>query len=315
MIKYLIKSEFGKGTIILFFTMNVYNFLNFLFHFAMGRMLGPSDYGVLAVLMSIVYIYGVPTEAIQNIISKYTSNLNYKKKDGKIKFLMIKSLRKGFNISLILFVFASILSFILSIFLSINYCLFFLTNFFLFISFSSPITKGILQGRKKFWQLGNNLIIESSLKFVFAVSFVMFGFKVYGAIVGVLFGVLAGLVFSLFFNKDLLGRKSEKIELPGAYRNSVPYFIIMLVILLVFSLDVILAKRFFSPELAGKYAILSLLGKMIFLGTLAVSKAMFPLTTERNINNIDSKSVFIKSLILISIICVIGILLYLFFPQ
>ena len=99
MIKDLLKSEFGKGTIILFFTMNVYNFLNFLFHFAMGRMLGPSDYGVLAVLMSIVYIYGVPTEAIQNIISKYTSNLNYKKKDGKIKFLMIKSLRKGFNIS------------------------------------------------------------------------------------------------------------------------------------------------------------------------------------------------------------------------
>ena len=95
MIKKFFKSELGKGSLILFITMNLFNFFNFLFHFSMGRLLGPSDYGILAALMSLIYIYNVPVEAIQNIISRYTSTFNLKKEEGKTKFLVNKSLKKG----------------------------------------------------------------------------------------------------------------------------------------------------------------------------------------------------------------------------
>ena len=54
----------------------------------------------------------------------------------------------------------------------------------------------------------------------------------------------------------------------------------MLAIVLMYSLDIILAKRFFSAEDAGKYAVISMLGKMIFFGTAAIGKAMFPFTSE-----------------------------------
>ena len=78
MFKKSLSSGLGKGAIILFITLNIFNFLNYLFHFVMGRMLGPEDYGVLAVLMSIMLIYNIPTEAIQNLISRYTSKFNFK---------------------------------------------------------------------------------------------------------------------------------------------------------------------------------------------------------------------------------------------
>lgn len=96
-------SEFGKGSLILIIMLGIYNIFNFLFHLTMGRILGPENYGILAVLMSLIYIYGVPSEAIQNLITKYTSKLNLNKKDGKIKYFMNKSLKKGLNISIFLF--------------------------------------------------------------------------------------------------------------------------------------------------------------------------------------------------------------------
>jgi len=84
MIKKIMSNELVRGSFILLVTIGIYNLLNFIFHFSMGRLLGPAGYGVLAVLMSIIYIYGVPSEAIQNLVSKYTSRLNFKKENRKI---------------------------------------------------------------------------------------------------------------------------------------------------------------------------------------------------------------------------------------
>ena len=314
MLKKFLSSELGKGAIVLFITMNLFNLLNFVFHFSMGRLLGPADYGVLAVLMSIVYIYGIPSEAIQNLITKYTSKFNAKDEKGKINFLMNKSLKKGFKIALLIFILVALISIFVAKFLEINFWLIFLTNIIIFISFSSPIARGVLQGRKKFTALGNSMVIESSIKLFFAISFVLFGFAVFGAIGGVLIGVIAGLVFSLYFNKDILKLEKTPAEFNGIYQTSKPYFITMVVILLVFSIDIILAKRFFSPETAGQYAVLSMLGKMIYFGTFAISKAMFPLTSEKTEQKKDSSDLFKNSLAIILAVCGISILAYFFLP-
>jgi O-antigen/teichoic acid export membrane protein len=130
-----------------------------------------------------------------------------------------------------------------------------------------------------------------------------------------LLGVFSGIIFSLYFNKEILSEKEKEVKFEDIYNMSIPYFVVMLVILLFFSLDIILAKRFFSDELAGKYAVLSMLGKMIYLGTFAISKAMFPLTSERKDNHQDSSGLYKKSLILISIICLISVIICAIFPK
>ena len=315
MLKKIFSSELGRGAIILFVTINIFNFLNFLFHFFMGRILGPEDYGTLAVLMSIVYIYTIPTETIQTLISNYTSKLNLKKNEGEIKFLIIKSLKSGIILSWWVFLFATLIGFFVAKFLDINFWLIFITNIILFFAFSLPVMRGVLQGRKKFGALGGNLIIASLLKLFFAVSLVILGFKVFGAMIGILLGASAGLVFSFYSNKDILIKKEKKIVFDRIYSQSIPYLITMIVILLIFSLDILFAKKFFSAEFAGKYAVLSMLGKAIFLGTLAVSKVMFPLTSERYYTSSDSTGLFKKSLLLISLICVIIVAIYGFFPK
>ena len=307
--------ELGKGTIVLLITMNIYNVLNFLFHFAMGRMLGPEGYGVLAVLMSLVYIYTIPAEAIQNLITKLTSNLNAKNKIGEIKYLLKKSLKKSVSISGILFLILALIAIPLSIYLRISFWLIFVTNLLIFVTFSNPVARGVLQGRKKFGALGGNMIIESTLKLFFAISFVLFGFKVFGAMIGAVLGTLASLIFAIYSNKDVLHKDEKATEFKGIYFQSVPYFVTMAVILLIFSLDILLAKRFFSPEIAGQYAVLSMLGKIIFFGTAAINKVMFPLTSEKSDDNKNSLNIFKKSFLIISFVCFIVALFYYLLPE
>lgn len=319
MIKRILKkvfpNELSRGTFILFVMMNIFNLLNLVFNFFMGRALGPEGYGTLAVLMSFVYIYGIPNEAIQNIISRYTSKLNLKKNYGKIKFMMLKALKKSFYIALIIFILVTLLTSVLSKFLKIDFWLIFLINIVVFFSFAIPVVRGTLQGMKKFSSLGGSMIIEASFKLFFGISLVLFGFKVFGAVIGILLSLCAGLIFSLYFNKEVLHEEKENVSFKDIYLTSIPYFMIMLAILLFFSLDIIFAKVFFSAELAGKYAVLSIFGKAIFLGTFAISKAMFPLVSEKKDKKEDSSKLFKKSLGIIIILCSMAIILYALFPE
>ncbi|VVB80300.1 Polysaccharide biosynthesis protein [uncultured archaeon] len=308
-------SELKRGAIILFITINLFNFLNFLFHFVMGRMLSPAEYGTLAVLMSITYIYSIPSEAIQNLISRYTTTFNIKKEEGKVKFLMNKAIKKSLKVSLILFIIFGLFSIFLSYFIGVDFWLIVLSNVIIFGAFIGPVLRGVLQGRKKFSLLGMSLVIESSVKMILAMVLVAIGLKVYGAILGVVLGVFLGMFFAFYFNKDINEKKEEKERFEGIYSTSSKYFASMLFIFIIFSLDIILAKRFFSPEVAGQYAVLSMLGKMIFLGTAAFGKAMFPISSENTDKNQSSKKLFIKTSLLVGICCLIAVAVYGLYPE
>lgn len=315
MIKKFLSSELGKGAMILFVMMNFANLLNFIFHFMMGRLLGPVDYGTLAVLMSMMYIYSIPVESIQNLISRYVTRFNTNKEYGKIKFMILKSLKRGLVFSSVIFIVLVPISFFLSNFLGINFWLIVVANIFIFSAFSSPITRGALQGRKKFNLFGGSLIIESIVKISAGVILVLIGMKVFGAVIGALLSVFVGILISIYFNKDLLKKKKEYVEFKEIYFESVPYFITTIVIMMIFSLDIILAKRFFSAEIAGKYAVLSMLGKMIFFATMSISKAMFPLTSEKSDNGEDAKKLFRKSALIILFLCASAVLVFTMIPR
>ena len=98
------KEELVKGSLILFIMINIFNFLNYVFHFAMARILGPADYGLLAVLMSMAYIFSVPNEALQTIVSRLISKFNPKKEFGKMNFVLAKAIKKCLRIAVICFV-------------------------------------------------------------------------------------------------------------------------------------------------------------------------------------------------------------------
>jgi len=199
MIKKLMKKQFVKDNLVLFIGTFVLNVFGFLFHFYMGRGLGPEQYGALGAALSIIYIMSIPLNTIQTSIAKFSSLYAIKREYGKIKFLFLKSVK----ILLILGVILSLL-FILAIpfishFLRVSsFTLMLLTLFFIF-ALLVPINRGILQGMQKFNGLSVNLVSEGVIKFLFGVLFVILGYGVDGAIGA----IIASYVVVFFFHWKL----------------------------------------------------------------------------------------------------------------
>jgi len=310
------KDELVKGSLVLFIMMNLYNFLNYIYQISMVRMLGAARYGVFAVLMSVVYIFTVPNEAIQTALSRITSRFNPKNEFGKMKFIFYKALKKSMKFSLICFVLFIPLGFFLAYFLpDVTFLHLLFTGIILFGVFSIPVTRGILQGRKKFKKLGLNMIIEAMMKVGFAIGFVFIGLGVYGAISAVILSIFISFIISLFFMGEVIKSKKKKTKTDNMTSYSKPILGAIFVIIIMMSIDIILAKRFFPAELAGKYAVVSMLGKIIFFGTYAVGKAMFPIASENYEGGKDSSQVFRMSMKIVVGLSILALILYLFFPK
>lgn len=307
--------ELVRGGFILFLMMIIYNVFNYAFQISTAKILGPADYGVLAVLMSFLYIFSIPSEAIQTAISRYISKFNIKKEFGKMKDLAYRSLRRGVFFSLVMFLVFLPLAFFLSEILKISFWTIAFTGLFIFFVFSVPIIRGILQGRKKFLGLGVNLVIEGGVKFIFALVLVLAGAAVYGALVGVLIGSLVGFFIAFSVVREVFSSKREYSNFENVYSTNLPVLLAVTSIVLMYSLDIILARAFFRPEVAGQYAFVSMIGKTILFVSLAVGKAMFPLSSEGFENGRKTSGLLKKSVILVAMISAVALLFFLLFPQ
>lgn len=301
-----------KGSFILLLAFGLSNFLHFLYQLSMARMLTLGEYGILAPLSAIIYIFLIFSESVQTIITKYSNKENDK---GKLKNLIKRSFRKAFSISLVFFVIYLIASVPLSFYLDINYFLVSFTGLMIFVTLLAPITRGIMQGKERFVGLGLNMIIESGGKLFLGIFFVYLGFKVFGAIAGIISAGIISIVISLIPLKDIIRSKENKVETIGIYNYAKPTFLITFIIIVFYSLDVIIAKIFFPAEIAGSYAIASILGKIIFWGTLPISKAMFPMSAEEENRKERSEDIFLNSLIMLLLGTTLALIVFYLFPE
>ncbi len=303
--------QFLGGSLILLVTFNLFNLINFFFQFSMARMLSVEHYGILATLFSMLYVIGVFSESVQTITTKYSAEENDK---GKLKNLFKRTFKKATSISLAIFIAYLILIYPLAPFLKIPYSLLAMNGMLIISSFLLPTSRGILQGKKRFTPLGTNLIFEGIIKLVLAIILVFFGWSVYGALGATIVSVFAALALSFIPIRDILRSKEKHIQIDDIYSYSKPVFIVMFIILLFYNLDMFMAKLFFSPEVAGNYAIASILAKMVFIGTQPISKALFPMTAEKKSNK-DSEKLLKQALKFLSLCLLVALTIFYFFPS
>ncbi len=300
-----------SGSFLLLVTFNIFNILNFFYNFAMVRFLTIAEYGILSSLISMVLIFAIFSESIQTVISRYTT----KEKDlSKIKNIIIRSSKRGILFAAFLFLIYLIIIYPLSNLLSIPYGLMALAGMAIFTSFLIPITRGVLQGKKRFSSLGNNMIFEGAIKLCLSIILVIIGLKVYGALLGIVISSLAAFALSFISIRDIISKKEKLAQTLEIYAYTKPVFIITLVIILFLSLDIILVRRFFSPDLVGAYAVSSTIAKIIFIGTQPISRAMFPISTETK-RKVASKRVLSNSLYLLAGLIILSLLIVYFLPS
>ncbi|MBS3066395.1 oligosaccharide flippase family protein [Candidatus Pacearchaeota archaeon] len=278
----------------------------------MARLLSISDYGILGALFYLVYILGIFGESIQNIFAKTSAT---EKDNGYLKNITKRFYKKIGPLTGIFFIFYLLLGLLLYYLKDIPYTLIIINGLFIFILLFLPITRGILQGKKKFYSLGFNLITESSIKVLLSIILVLIGWRVYGAIIGAVLGTFLALIFSFAQIKNVVWYEEKKAEVIKFKEDSKSVFLVTFPLLAFYTIDIFIAQLVFDKQMAGFYTIAAILSKAIFWGTQPISKAMFPITTEKSQNQEDTRNIYLNAFILLFIIAFIGLILFYFFPD
>ncbi|MDO8639250.1 MAG: oligosaccharide flippase family protein [Candidatus Daviesbacteria bacterium] len=293
---------------------NSINLLNYIYHLVIGRMLGPSFYGELASLISVMGLLGIIPGSLSLVIIKYVSGA---KNEEEVTSLIRLLKTKIFQASLIFFIFIIIISPALASFLYINKLSYlFLIALASLFSIQTLLNRSILQGLLKFKEMVFSVFLENSAKLVISVALVYLGFRVGGAMIAFVIAALLGWLFTSFYIKIQSQKESQSsLNLKPMLLFTIPVLVQSLAVTSLYSSDLILVKHFFSSHDAGLYAALSTLGKIIFFGAGPIGSVMFPIVSKRHAKGLNVKRVFLYSFFATTVISLSILIVYLFLPR
>jgi O-antigen/teichoic acid export membrane protein len=280
------------------------NILGYIFHFYVSRHLGPAGYGEFMVLYSLMLSVGnmariFSTVSVKSIVENFEQ-----------KYAVLRFLRKfGLLFGILLSLSGLILSPFLKSFLKISYLPYVWVIALTWgAMFLVAVERSFLQATDRFGLFAFSSSLELTLRLMFTLIFFLLGFYIWGAIFPSLLALILIFILLLSINKNFFGPLKKiplkKLFLIAAYSSPSGFFIY---------LDDIFIKRFFSPENAGYYASVSILGKALIWFSLTIFSVFFPklVANKKNISlfkNLALSSVLLTTVIFIlTEICILTI--------
>ncbi len=281
------------------------NVAGWLYHLFVGRILGTKGYGELAALLSLFYILNVPSGVIQTILVKFFSVLKANNEQGQAKRLIRLATTKILLVVGAGMVLLVVFSQSLTSFLHIESSWYIVWLYLIFSTFTVSIVNGsAIQGFQLFTASSVLTTVGMTLRLVWGAVFAYFG--VGWTLVSNIFSNIIGYGLSFIPLRFLIPIKEQPLMMKrkDALGFSVPAFITTLGVTLLFSQDVLLVKHYFTSDEAGIYASLSVLGKVLFYATGAVSFVLFPIISERKASGKGHAWLVTSGLFLIGVVCI-----------
>lgn len=295
-LKQFIQHPLFSGSALMVIGSNSVNALNYLYHLVVGRMLGPSIYGELAALISVIGLLSIVPGAFGIVITKYISGA---KSEAEVINLASWLKASVFRSSVILFVLILAMSPFATNFLhidSVSYLILIAVSFL--FSLSSSINRSILQGLLNFRDFVITILVENFSKLLLSILFIYFGFQLFGAMFALVISAVVGwFLTNIYLKKYFTAHFSTPHNIKSVFKFTPPVIIQSIAVTSLYSSDIILVKHFFPAHDVGIYAALSTLGKIIFFGSGPIAAVMFPLVSSRNSKGQKYVKIFLFSLI------------------
>lgn len=291
------------------------NVMAYLFHLLVGRILGPGPYGEFSALLSLFYILNTPTLVLQALVVKLFSTLKAKGATGEAKSLFLFITRWMVIAGGIGLLCMIGLAGTLATFLHIRSPEYFLWLYGLFVFYLLGIVNvSILQAYQKFAAMSLFTNLSGLLRLILGVIFAYWG--VGWTLISNVFSGLLGYI-ALFIPLGFLlavKAKPHTISHRDTVGYSIPTFFAFASITALYTQDVLWVKHFFSPVDAGLYASLSVLGKVIFFASAALTSVAFPLIAERKVRGASSSRLVIAAFGIVAAMSIGLTLCYFLFP-
>jgi O-antigen/teichoic acid export membrane protein len=298
-----------NGSIIMLLSSTLVSLLNFAYNVVMARMLGPSKFGHVTASVTLLMLASAVTLAFQMVCAKFVArNPTPGTKAGVYRSL----LGKAWMLSLALggALFASQRSAASYLNLPDPRILAVLA---LGIAVYVPlgVRRGAMQGLCSFRRLSASFIIEAVTRFLTGVVLVAMGYGVLGAV-----GAISAAVLAAYFFPPLGPELRVKAEAgnPASFGEGIQAIVFFVGQVIISNIDILLVKHFFAPELAGLYAAVALVGRLLYFASWSVVSAMFPVTAAAKPQDDNPKVVFLPLLLVLAL--AVGFILTMsFFPH
>jgi O-antigen/teichoic acid export membrane protein len=312
-IRKVIKHPLFMGSLIVVIGSNFASLLNLLYHPILGKMLGPSQYGELVAMISLLGLLAVIPASLALVVVKYASMA---KDDQEISSLIIWLRRKTFiasSVFSVLFIVAT--PFILS-FLRINNPLYLILAVVSFLfSSQSILNRSVLQGLLKFKEMVISTIAENGLKLIISILLVYLGFQAGGAVAGFTLSAAAGWFITKLFLRSHIRKTDYRVNLKQLVAFTAPVLIQSFAMVSLYSSDVLLVKHFFPSYEVGLYGALTTLGKIIFFGAGPIAVVMFPMVSHNQARGHEYEKIFLYSFFATLLMSLFILAFYWLIPQ
>lgn len=265
--------------------------LGYVFNIIVARYTDSAIFGTFSAAMAIMYLLQIPITSIQAMVTKKIGeNRKYDLNNFKWHSLMVFA-GIGVFVALVFFLCRDQISQISNV----PQDVFIYLTIVLFLSFISPVSKGLLLGTEKIVTVNLIMFGEATLKLIMGIVAIKMGGSLPILMLSNAIPALLTTAFIIPLTK-LNGEKLEK-KITVNYKELILTTITFLLLSAPYTLDLILVNTQFRAE----YSAVSLLGKLVYFSAITIAAVMF----ARLANQTDTKAE--KKTLLISLAGTLGI--------
>lgn len=302
------KSFFTNSAFLVGATM-LSNFINYVFNAYMGRALSFEDFAKVGLIGSFFYLTSIPFSSLFSAVSFESGFLIGKRGMNSAKSFLAYTRSHALFVSIILTSIWVALTPLTTRYFNLPnplpvliFAPVWLVGAFLFIN------RGFMFGSLMLVSLGLLYLFEPVIKLILSLGFITLGFQHIAYMSLPLSFIIAFLLSELLLKRVKINKQKKQAVFPFKfYFGSVLSTLSAMAFL---SIDVLLANHYLAPADAGKYALISLIGKMIYLLGGIFGQFIGPLISKKEGESKNSSTVFYKLVAVTSFFTMLGVLAF-----
>jgi O-antigen/teichoic acid export membrane protein len=294
-----------SGSVVLLLGSGLTAAINFAYNVAVARILGPAAFGHATAVYTLLTLISAVTLSFQIVPAKVVAQQStLETKGAAYRDFHRGAWGCGVIIALLMVLFQSSISGFLNLPSPVMVDLIAIGAAF-YVPLGSR--RGYIQGAYGFRSLSTSLVLEGLVRLSGSLLLVMLGFGVNGVIAA----NAAAIAVAYFAAAPKLPPPvPNQLRLSHALRESMQAIVFFAGQVLINNCDIVLVKHFFSPAMAGLYAAVAMVGRVIFAFSQAVVNSMFPLVAGTGDEERKDLKVIATSLLLVlGIGCSVAIVL------
>lgn len=275
-------------------------FLNYLYYPIMGRLISTSAFGELQVIVSSF----MQMTIILNVLSMVSISILINDKNKQRAERTVRELEKlSLYISIAIVLIVAVIAEPLRQALKFESFYPFLAIAIVFVV-TIPLTfrNAQLKAYKDFTGTSISGAIGAVAKLIFSVLLVLLALKTFGAVVGILLSQIGALIYtnqrSKRINQTTVSKQKGKPDWK-LLKPQLPYalfvFSLSLMTTLQISMDIIIVKYLFTPDMAGNYSAVATISRIIFFAIGSIIAVLLS-SLSTNQTAIENKRVLFRSL-------------------